>query len=61
MSFQWFPTSSYKQFSLFSLLGGLSAVMYTDAAQTVIMLGGAVVLMILCKHSLNCTAVGSLK
>ncbi|XP_071849451.1 sodium/glucose cotransporter 4-like [Apostichopus japonicus] len=36
--------------AIYTVMGGLAAVIYTDAAQTAIMIGGAAVLMILCKE-----------
>lgn len=35
--------------ALYTVTGGLAAVIYTDTAQTVIMLLGALVMMVLCK------------
>jgi len=35
--------------ALYTVTGGLAAVIYTDTAQTFIMLAGAFVMMILCK------------
>ena len=35
--------------AVYTVTGGLAAVIYTDTAQTVIMTGGALTMMVLCK------------
>lgn len=36
--------------ALYTVTGGLAAVIYTDTAQTFIMVAGAIVMMILCMY-----------
>ena len=38
---------------LYTITGGLAAVIYTDTVQTFVMLGGAIVMMVLGKYKLG--------
>ena len=45
--------------ALYTVTGGLTAVIYTDAVQTFIMLAGGFVMMILCKYDKKIVAYTS--